>query len=189
MQPQSPATREDPPNLEGQRCSTTEVRSGTSSVIVARSVSHPRDSIHATRELDTLSSDSTHSLREQLRQVNQKLDEVQKEFIKSKEELGECSKGGSPFVPEIQDKLIPTNSRLPSLESYDGSTDPTEHVVAFQAHMALYDTSDALMYQAFPTTMRGSARMWYSRLEPSLISSFDLLAKEFELNFLASAHP
>ncbi|RRT45936.1 hypothetical protein B296_00037984 [Ensete ventricosum] len=124
------------------------------------------------------------------RQLGRKrLDEVQKEVLKSKGEIGESSKGGPPFTPEIQGKPLPTTCRLPTLEPYDDSDDPTEHIVAFRAQMALYDTSDPLMCRASPTTLRGPPRTWYSRLKPASISSFDLLAKEFELNFLASARP
>ncbi|RRT36852.1 hypothetical protein B296_00048498 [Ensete ventricosum] len=79
-----------------------------------------------------VSSDSTNSVREQLRQVNQRLDEVQRDFVRSKEEVGETTKGGSPFTPEILDKPIPSSFRLPTLKPYDGSTDPTEHVAAFR---------------------------------------------------------
>ncbi|RWV89796.1 hypothetical protein GW17_00048040 [Ensete ventricosum] len=74
-----------------------------------------------------LSSDSTDSLRVQLRHVNKWLDEVQKEVTKSKEEASESFKRGSPFAPKIQDNPIPTSFRLPALESYDGSSDPSEH--------------------------------------------------------------
>ncbi|RZS12215.1 hypothetical protein BHM03_00043630 [Ensete ventricosum] len=116
-------------------------------------------------------------------------DHVQREFVKSKEEIGESPQGGFSFVPEIQDKPIPDNFRLSALEHYDGSTDLSEHIVTFRAHMALYDTSDSLMCRAFPMTLRGPARMCYSRLRPSSISSFDSLAKEFELNFMASSRP
>ncbi|RWW88059.1 hypothetical protein BHE74_00003080 [Ensete ventricosum] len=150
---------------------------------------HSCDPVQTSPDFDTLSSGFADSLREQVRQVHQRLDEVQKDVLKSKGEIGESSKGGSPFTLEIQDKPLPANFRLPTLELYDGSCDPTEHIATFHAQMALYDTSYALMCRAFSTTLRGPARTWYCRLKPASISSFDLLAKELELNFLASARP
>ncbi|RZS14400.1 hypothetical protein BHM03_00046072 [Ensete ventricosum] len=181
--------REDQLEAEVPPRWTTEVHADSPAVVPARSWSHSCNPAQASPNLDTLSSDSTDSLREQVRQVHQRLDEVQKEVLKSKGEFGESLKGGSPFTPEIQDEPLPANFRLPSLELYDGSYDPTEHVAIFCAQMALYDTSDVLMCRAIPTTLRGLARTWYYQLKPTSISSFDLLAKEFELNFLASARP
>ncbi|RZS07987.1 hypothetical protein BHM03_00038924, partial [Ensete ventricosum] len=155
----------------------------------SRSQNRSCDLIQTKPDLDALSSDTADSLREQVRRVHQRLDEVQKEVFKSRGEVRESSKGSSPFTPEIQAKPLSATFRLPALEPYDGSGDPMEHIVAFRAQMALYDTSDALMGRTFPTTLRGSVRIWYSHLKPASIPSFDLLAKEFELNFLASARP
>ncbi|RRT64983.1 hypothetical protein B296_00015641 [Ensete ventricosum] len=108
-----------------------------------------------------------------------------------KDECGESSLCGSPFIQEIQDMPIPLlqHFRLSALEAYDGGSDPMKHVTAFRAQMALYNTSDTIMCRAFPTTLRGVARGWYGRLSLASIRSFDQLAREFEANFLISTRP
>ncbi|RRT57907.1 hypothetical protein B296_00018149 [Ensete ventricosum] len=82
--------------------------------MVRRPTSTPSASIHSVLDPDTLSSDSTDSLRAQLR-----LHE-------------ESSLGGSPFIPEIQDRPIPQHFQLLMLEAYDGGSDLMEHVAAAQ---------------------------------------------------------
>ncbi|RRT33261.1 hypothetical protein B296_00057015 [Ensete ventricosum] len=177
------------PDVEAPQPQVAEVRPTSSTPTPARSQSHSYNPAPTELDLDTLSTDFTDSLREQVRRVHQRLDEVQKEVLISREEIGESSKGGSPFTPEIQSKPLSATFRLPALKPYDGSGDPMEHIATFHAQMTLYDTLEALMCRAFPTTLRGSARTWYACLKPASIPSFDVFVREFELNFLASACP
>ncbi|RWV78432.1 hypothetical protein GW17_00060608 [Ensete ventricosum] len=98
---------------------------------ITQPASRSRDIVQAPPDPDIISSYLTDSVREQLRLVNQRMDEVRKDFAKSKEEVGESSKAGSPFVPEIQDEAVPHGFRLSTLEHYDGSSNPLEHIVTF----------------------------------------------------------
>ncbi|RRT32801.1 hypothetical protein B296_00037057 [Ensete ventricosum] len=111
----------------------TEARAASPTSTPARSQSRSCDLIQTEPDLDALSSDTANSLREQVRRVHQWLNEVQKEVLKSRGEVGESSKGGSPFTPEIQAKSLPATFWLPALEPYDGSSDPTEHFTVFRA--------------------------------------------------------
>ncbi|RRT73836.1 hypothetical protein B296_00023690 [Ensete ventricosum] len=86
---------------------------------------------HPSVDIPTVEHPSTDVPTAERPLVNQKLDEVRREFAKSKEEVRKSSKAGSPFVPEIQDELVPPSFRLPTLEHYDGSLDPSEHIAAF----------------------------------------------------------
>ncbi|RWV83229.1 hypothetical protein GW17_00055193 [Ensete ventricosum] len=63
---------------------------------VSQPLNRSRDVMRLPLEPDVVSSDSTNSMREQLRQVNQRIDKVQRDFVRSKEEVGETTKGRSP---------------------------------------------------------------------------------------------
>ncbi|RWW76927.1 hypothetical protein BHE74_00014943 [Ensete ventricosum] len=121
-----------------------------------RSEPAPSASSRSFPDPDTLSY-STDSLREQLRLVNQMIYDVRR-TQRTKDEHGDGPLRCSPFVQEIQDAPIPSHFRLPMLEAYDGSSNLTEHVTAFHVQMTLYGMSDAIMCQAFLTTLRGIAR-------------------------------
>ncbi|RRT80263.1 hypothetical protein B296_00007969 [Ensete ventricosum] len=91
---------------EGPRLPPTKDTLENPNTSAAQPTSRYRDIAQVPHDLDVISSDSTDLVREQLPHVNHKLDEVRKEFAKSKEEVGESSKVGSPFVPEIQDESV-----------------------------------------------------------------------------------
>ncbi|RRT32005.1 hypothetical protein B296_00050682 [Ensete ventricosum] len=114
-----------PPKVEPPQRQVAEARAASPTLTSARSQSRSYNPVLTGPDFDTLSSDTVDSLREQARRVHQRLDEVQKEVLKSRGEVGESSKGDSLFTPEIQAKPLPSNFRLPTLKPYDGSGDPT----------------------------------------------------------------
>ena len=63
----------------------------------------------------------------------------------------------SPFSPEIVNVLV-DQVKLPGYVRYDGSTDPTEHLNAYQGHMSLGAHSDASWCKNFALTMTGLAQ-------------------------------
>ncbi|RRT33770.1 hypothetical protein B296_00048996, partial [Ensete ventricosum] len=145
-----------PLEAEPPQRQVTEARAASPTPTPARSQSRSCNPVQTRPNFDALSSDTADSLREQVRQVHQRLDEVQKEVLKSRGEIGESSKGSSPFTLEIQGKPLPATFRLPTLESYDGSGDPTEHTTAFRAQMALYDTSKKFQTSIHPDVLDGT---------------------------------
>ena len=50
------------------------------------------------------------------------------------------------------------------MESYDESKDPLDHLESFKTLMHLQGVADEIMCKAFPTTLKGPARIWFSKL-------------------------
>lgn len=68
--------------------------------------------------------------------------------------------GGSPFTIVVLYEVLLVGARLHHLESFDGSTDPDDHLCCFLNTMQLHNFSDAILYKTFTTTLKGVARTW-----------------------------
>ena len=76
----------------------------------------------------------------------------------------------SPFTASI------TSFPLPQVKSYDGSKDPLDHLESFKTLIHLQGVANEIICRAFPTTLKGPARIWFSRLTPNSIGTFKELS-------------
>ena len=78
----------------------------------------------------------------------------------------------SPFSEEIERAPMPNRFTRPPFNSYDGETDPVEHVSHYIQMMSLYSHNDALMCKVFPLSLGPTALRWFNKLRKCLIHSF-----------------
>ena len=90
----------------------------------------------------------------------------------------------SSFTTSINSFSLPQKFRMPQIESYDGVKDPLDHLETFKTLMHLQGVPDEIMCRAFPTTLKGPARVWFSRLTPSSINTFKELSAQFTSHFI-----
>lgn len=70
------------------------------------------------------------------------------------------------------------------IDSYDSVKDPLDHLETFKNLMHLQGVANEIMRRAFPTTLKGPARVWFSRLTPNSISTFKELSTQFTMHFI-----
>ena len=90
----------------------------------------------------------------------------------------------SPFTAPVNSFPLPSKFRMPQMDSYDGARDPLDHLETFKTLMHLQGVADAIMCRASPTTSKGTARIWFSRLTPNSISTFKELSAQFTMHFI-----
>ena len=90
----------------------------------------------------------------------------------------------SPFTTSINSFPLPSKFRMPQIESYDEAKNPLDHLESFKTMMQLKGVADEIMCRAFPTILRGPARIWFSRFTPNSISTFKDLSAQFASHFI-----
>ena len=90
----------------------------------------------------------------------------------------------SPFTTPVNSFPLPPKFRIPQVESYDRYKDPLYHLESFKTLMHLQGVANEIICIAFPTTLKGPARIWFSRLTLNSISTFKELSAQFASHFI-----
>ena len=90
----------------------------------------------------------------------------------------------SSFIASVLECPLPPKFRLLQLEIYDGTKDPLDHTGAFKTILSLHQTPDEVICKTFLATLRGVARVWFSKLPALFIANFDQLSDSFVCHFI-----
>ena len=90
----------------------------------------------------------------------------------------------SPFTASINSFPLPHKFCKSQIDSYEGVKDPLDHLETFKTLMHLQGVADEIMCRAFLTTLKGVARIWFSRLTPNSIGTFKELSAQLTLHFV-----
>ena len=90
----------------------------------------------------------------------------------------------SLFTTSVNSFPLPQKFRMPHIESYDKVKDPLDHRETFKTLMHVQGVPDEIMCRAFPTTLKGPVRIWFSRLTPNSINTFKELSTQFTSHFI-----
>ena len=129
---------------------------------------------------DRTSGEDSTRVENELRNMRKEMDELKSAMEdKSRGNLyGMIWRTDSPFTNEVLNRSFPPKFCLPQLESYDGSKDPLDHIES-KMLILLQMTLDEVIYRAILTTLKGAARVWFSKIPPGTIADFKQLSKGF----------
>ena len=90
----------------------------------------------------------------------------------------------SPFTSQVTSFPLPTKYQMPQVEAYDGLRDLHDHLESFTTIMHLQGVLDEIMCRALSITLKGPARVWFSKLTPNTVSTFKELSGHFVTHFI-----
>uniref|UniRef100_A0A2N9HCB2 Reverse transcriptase domain-containing protein n=1 Tax=Fagus sylvatica TaxID=28930 RepID=A0A2N9HCB2_FAGSY len=138
---------------------------------------------------------STHPSRDKTARPEEELHEMKKQMGDMKNSLKAKAarnldnlvhRADSSFIPRITNFPLPSRFKVPPLENFDGTKDPFDYLEAFKTIMQLQAVPKEIMCRAFPMGLRGSARVWFNKLESESIGSFVQLSRAFIDHFIGS---
>lgn len=84
----------------------------------------------------------------------------------------------SPLAELIENAKINRELKVPPIESFDGSTDPSDFINLFDGRMDFFGHSEVARCRFFLTCLKGTALNWFNNLQPRSIDSWSILKRK-----------
>ena len=126
-------------------------------------------------------------LREMMKEMDELRSAIKERTDRSVDKMVRAT--DSPFTVAMLECHVPSKFRLPQLEPFDGLKVPQDHFNTFKTTLGLQQPPDEIMCRSFPTTLKGAAREWFTKLPTSSIDNFDQLSSAFLRHFIRGQHP
>ena len=123
-------------------------------------------------------------LEKEMDQMRKVMDEMKENMRKANLVDDLVHRTDSPFTASINSQPLPPMFKMPFLDSYDGTRNLFDHIATFKTMMHLQRVLDEIMCRAFPITLKWPVRVWFSKIPPNIVSSFEKLSKLFVKNFI-----
>ncbi|GAU46884.1 hypothetical protein TSUD_133830 [Trifolium subterraneum] len=104
---------------------------------------------------------------------------------------GPSSNDGGPGMnlqAAIGEINLPANFKIPQLPTFEGKTDPLEHLMAVGTQTTIIGTEEHLKCKLLSSTFKDAALRWYMNLPRNSISSCSDFHKKFVRQFAGSKH-
>jgi len=131
----------------------------------------------------------------QLREQNEALDaSVETIQQKQQEEKDESHHGEmedpepQPLSARIWNAPVPENFKPLHLSSFDGKSDPMEHITTFNTRMAVVGAAGSLKCKLLAGSLVDAALYWYMNLSRFLIVSYPDMTRKLIQQFSVSRH-
>ena len=135
----------------------------------------------------TLEDASSDLLRERRKEMDELKNAIKGKTYQSLDRI--VRRTDSPFILAIQECPVPSKFCLPQLEPFDGLKDPLDHLNTFKTTLGLQQPPDEILCRSFPTTLKGAAREWFTKLLTSSIDNFEQLGSAFVRHFVGGQRP
>jgi hypothetical protein len=125
----------------------------------------------------------------EIRRLQAKVTAMDKEKADKEENHDEDEINDSqPLAQTLWDARVPENFKTPHLPTFDGKTDPSEHLMAVGTQTAIIGAADHLKCKLLSGTLKEAALRWYMNLPKNSIESWLDFQHKFIQQFSGSKH-